>query len=170
MFCPKCGYKNDNDATYCQKCGTNLNKSSKSGKKRKSNSIVKYIIILCVVLVVGVGITAGMLIEENLGNSKISATENNSTENQTSQNVTPQNNQSSNQIISNADAFSLAQSYMSSSNQFDSSSYISTVSLEQNKNVYHAVVRGGDYGMYVGDIYIDAHTCNLIKIYVPPHD
>lgn len=62
MQCPKCGTNNDSDARYCEKCGTNLNKSSKFTEENTSPA-VKYLIVICVILVAGLGIAAGYIFQ-----------------------------------------------------------------------------------------------------------
>ena len=60
MFCPKCGTKNDEDAEFCEKCGINLNDDSGITKE---NSVfpVKFLVVICIVLVAGLGIAAGYI-------------------------------------------------------------------------------------------------------------
>ena len=69
--CQKCGHTNDEDATFCENCGANLTSFS-SGFPRESvkneggmNKSVKILIVVCVILVAGLGITAGALMEMN---------------------------------------------------------------------------------------------------------
>lgn len=33
MICPKCGHKNDIDATFCENCGANLKTNFSSGSR-----------------------------------------------------------------------------------------------------------------------------------------
>lgn len=61
MFCPNCKAENDQDAEYCQKCGSNL----KTGKIRPipprrgiSNNII---LLIVVILIAGLGLTSGLL-------------------------------------------------------------------------------------------------------------
>jgi len=71
MFCPKCGTENDDDAKYCEGCGRSLQKgiheqNIQNKQKNESsgmNNGVKALIVICVVLVAGIGITAGMLLQ-----------------------------------------------------------------------------------------------------------
>jgi len=68
MQCPNCGYNNDEDAAFCENCGANLEeipsfgriKQSKTEKTGMSTSS-KLLIVVCIVLVVVLGITAGTL-------------------------------------------------------------------------------------------------------------
>lgn len=63
--CPHCGSKNDADARFCEKCGKSLYK-----KESKTAGIDNRILIaLCIILVVGLGITAGILLKDNQQNS-----------------------------------------------------------------------------------------------------
>jgi hypothetical protein len=70
--CQKCGHTNDNDATFCENCGANLKSTFSRGLPRESvkneggmNKFTKILIVVCVILVAGLGITAGALIEMN---------------------------------------------------------------------------------------------------------
>jgi Predicted membrane protein len=71
MFCPKCGTDNDDDAKYCEGCGRSLQKgiheqNIQNKQKNESSGMgngVKALIVICVVLVAGIGITAGMLLQ-----------------------------------------------------------------------------------------------------------
>jgi len=72
MICPKCGHKNDSDATFCENCGANLKTSFSKGFPRESiknesgmNKSTKILIVVCVILVAGLGITSGALMEMN---------------------------------------------------------------------------------------------------------
>lgn len=72
MFCPKCGTKNDDDAKYCEGCGQSLQKGVNKRDmldKEKNNSSgmsngVKSLIIVCIVLIAGISVTAGMLLQK----------------------------------------------------------------------------------------------------------
>ncbi|MDI6644229.1 MAG: zinc ribbon domain-containing protein [Methanobacteriaceae archaeon] len=57
MICPACGNRNDEDATYCEKCGRKL----KINQNRGMNKSVKGLIIVCFVLVCLLGVAAGLL-------------------------------------------------------------------------------------------------------------
>ncbi len=70
--CDNCGHTNDGDATFCENCGANLKTSSSSGFHREPvkneggmNKSTKILIVVCVILVAGLGITAGALIQMN---------------------------------------------------------------------------------------------------------
>lgn len=77
MICPKCGHKNDEDAGFCENCGKKL-KTTLSDKrhtnepsmKESMTQSTKILIIVCVVLVIGVGIAAGVLIKNSQQNPK----------------------------------------------------------------------------------------------------
>jgi hypothetical protein len=100
MICPKCGHKNDMDATFCENCGANLKTNFSGGsrkpvkKEERINKSTKILIVVCVILVAGLGITAGALIEMNkLGTAPVT--------NNTS--VSPSVNSTSNNVpVSNA--------------------------------------------------------------------
>jgi hypothetical protein len=64
MICQKCGHKNDDDAQFCEKCGTKFNTILS-----QSNKIL---IIGAVFLVIVIGITAGVLIKNSQQNSQVS--------------------------------------------------------------------------------------------------
>lgn len=68
MKCPKCGSNNDLDAKFCEKCGNNLN--SKVIKGKQSNINIKYLIIICVILVLGLSIAAGYLLQGNTSSNQ----------------------------------------------------------------------------------------------------
>jgi uncharacterized membrane protein YvbJ len=75
--CQNCGHTNDGDATFCEKCGANLKTTFSrvvpmDPVKNDSgmNKSLKILIVICVILVAGLGITAGALMEMNkIGNS-----------------------------------------------------------------------------------------------------
>ena len=71
--CPNCGNTNDGDAKFCETCGANL-KSTISTRsfpekpiKKESGMAqsTKILIVICVILVAGLGITAGALMQMN---------------------------------------------------------------------------------------------------------
>jgi hypothetical protein len=72
MFCPKCGARYDEDAKYCERCGESLQKSIHernvlSKEKDESSgmsSSVKALIVVCILLIAGIGVTAGMLLQK----------------------------------------------------------------------------------------------------------
>jgi hypothetical protein len=73
VICKKCGYENDLDSTFCEKCGSNLKKISSSRafsqepiKRQKGMAQSnKILIVVVVILIAGLAITAGALIEMN---------------------------------------------------------------------------------------------------------
>ena len=71
MICHKCGHKNDEDADFCENCGTKIKNtlSDKPGTneppKEGMTQSTKILILVCVVLVIGVGIAAGILIKNS---------------------------------------------------------------------------------------------------------
>ena len=72
MFCPKCGTKNDDDAKYCEGCGQSLQKGVNEREmldREKNNSGgmsngVKALIVVCIILIAGIGVAAGMLLQK----------------------------------------------------------------------------------------------------------
>ena len=75
MFCPKCGAENKEDAEFCKKCGINLNNNSEIIKKN-AGSPVKFLIVICIVLVAGLGISAGYIFQGHGATSNSSQTQN----------------------------------------------------------------------------------------------
>lgn len=67
MQCQNCGYDNDEDALFCEKCGSNLKQQSfgrfnqTKSEKEGMRTSTKVLIVVCIVLVVALGITAGAL-------------------------------------------------------------------------------------------------------------
>ena len=68
MHCPKCGTNNDSDAKYCEKCGIRINGLPKTNEENTSPA-VKYLIVICVILVAGLGIAAGYIFQGHPSNS-----------------------------------------------------------------------------------------------------
>ena len=71
--CQNCGHENDNDAAYCESCGANI-KNTFSSRTRPKEPITKdegmaqstkILIVVCIILVAGLGITAGALMQMN---------------------------------------------------------------------------------------------------------
>ncbi len=86
MICPKCGHKNDEDADFCENCGTKIknNHSDKPGtneptNKGSMNQLTKILIAVCIILVIGVGIAAGILIKNSQQNPQDQSATNTST-------------------------------------------------------------------------------------------
>jgi hypothetical protein len=70
--CKECGHDNDPDASFCESCGSKIgagfSKGISTGKSVNEGGMVqstKILIVVCVVLVIGVGITAGYLLKNN---------------------------------------------------------------------------------------------------------
>ncbi len=66
MFCPKCGVNNDPDAKFCEKCGANLKEGPKATRspkvtKEKTNPTVIVLVVICLLLVAGLGIAAAYM-------------------------------------------------------------------------------------------------------------
>ena len=86
MICPKCGHKNDEDADFCENCGTKIKNTfpDKPGTNEPSNKgsmtqSTKILVIVCIILVIGVGIAAGILIKNSQQNSQNQSATNAST-------------------------------------------------------------------------------------------
>jgi hypothetical protein len=58
MRCQNCGHENDPDAEFCEKCGSNLKKSSMPDS-------TKILIVVVIVLVAGLGLVSGILLMKN---------------------------------------------------------------------------------------------------------
>ncbi|UTB32131.1 MAG: pseudomurein-binding repeat-containing protein [Methanobacterium sp. ERen5] len=68
--CKDCGHDNDLNASYCENCGKKINGFSNGNyddEKTETgfSNLTKVLIAVCIVLIVGVGITAGYLIKNN---------------------------------------------------------------------------------------------------------
>lgn len=72
MRCQKCGHINDADASFCENCGSNFNKSS-------IPTSTKILIFVVIVLVAGLGLVSGMMLMNNQPNPVTNDTVNNST-------------------------------------------------------------------------------------------
>ena len=88
MKCQNCGHDNDADAKYCEKCGSNLNKSGMP-------SSTKILIVVVIILVAGLGLVSGMMLMKNQQQEPVSSnnTINNSTNGGGSTNPTGSNAQ-----------------------------------------------------------------------------
>lgn len=60
MFCPKCGYNNDEDANFCKRCGNPLKKELNKFTGRK-----KVLFAICLILLAGIGLTSGVLLQSH---------------------------------------------------------------------------------------------------------
>ena len=70
--CENCGRENDKDATFCENCGANLKTTSNIRTRMEPikkdtgmSQSTKILIVVCVILVAGLGITAGALMQMN---------------------------------------------------------------------------------------------------------
>lgn len=63
--CQNCGQKNDEDASFCEKCGANLSgvqgKPAKEGMKQST----KILITVCILLIAALGVTGAALLQMN---------------------------------------------------------------------------------------------------------
>lgn len=82
MKCPYCGYNNDENVNFCNNCGKSLIEPIKKGMETST----KMLIVLCIVLVGGLGIAAGMLMNVNPGNL-LTNTSDNATNTSTSSSI-----------------------------------------------------------------------------------
>jgi len=95
VFCKKCGYENDDDALYCENCGTNLssiNSPSSSGR-RKTNKIL---MVAVVVLILGISVIAGMMM---ISKAPVVNNTNVTNENQNTQSATQNTSNNGPEII-----------------------------------------------------------------------
>lgn len=129
---------------------------------------VKILIIVCIILVAGLGLTVGMLMEKNSG---IATAQSNAVGNQSVQNTSGVGNdsESNNHMTSrNSDIISInyAKSRMQSFVNADNGEGCSIAYPELNdqKTRYHAAIYSID-GNYIGDIYINSKTGKLVKLY-----
>ncbi len=58
MNCKKCGYNNVNNVKFCEKCGSNLNKSTLPTSS-------KTLIIVAIILIAGLGLASGIMLMNN---------------------------------------------------------------------------------------------------------
>ncbi len=59
MKCPKCQHNNDVDAKYCEKCGKSLKEVESKGLS--TNTLI--LIVICIILVAGIGISVGFILK-----------------------------------------------------------------------------------------------------------
>lgn len=79
MYCKNCGYNNDPEASFCEKCGKSL------GKHKSNLSQTNKILIICsIILIASIAISAGALLTNNTPKQPIiNNSSNNTTSNQT---------------------------------------------------------------------------------------
>lgn len=65
LYCKNCGYENDADASFCEKCGVNLSPSNSQKPSKGMSTTNKILIVAVIVLIAGVGISAGALLTSN---------------------------------------------------------------------------------------------------------
>jgi len=84
--CENCGHDNDNDAAFCEHCGAKLKTILSSitypretiKKEEGIAQSTKILIVICVILVAGLGITAGALMQMNKSGGTVPLTNNSS--------------------------------------------------------------------------------------------
>ena len=76
--CENCGHENDVDATFCETCGANLKSASNIRTRREPikkdtgmSQSTKILIVICVILIAGLGVTAGALMQMNKGSGTV---------------------------------------------------------------------------------------------------
>ncbi|MDP3033865.1 MAG: pseudomurein-binding repeat-containing protein [Methanobacteriaceae archaeon] len=122
-ICPNCRTKNDEEAKFCEKCGTPLKAIVKNEGMSSKNKIL---IIICIILVIVLGVAVGVMMKNS----------------QEAPNVQVQNesNINSNQISNNtgfpvSEAPNLANKIYYSTEDFKSITYGSTT-LDKNQCIY----------------------------------
>lgn len=70
MICQNCGYKNDTDAKFCEKCGVRLSqqpliRNDQIPPERGMKTSTKVLIVIIIVLVAGISVVVGMLLQIN---------------------------------------------------------------------------------------------------------
>jgi len=78
MFCPKCGTRYDGNIRYCERCGESLQKSihernvlsKEMAESGGTGRGTKALIIVCIILIVGIGATAGVLLQKSANNTQ----------------------------------------------------------------------------------------------------
>ncbi|MGB9980130.1 zinc-ribbon domain-containing protein [Methanobacterium sp.] len=129
MFCPKCGTKNRENAKFCEKCGNDLNAASKITKENTS-SPVKFLIVICVILIAGLGIAAGYILNPGV-TSNSSGTYQQSVPSSNGSSSDSSNSNSSNSDSSNSGGYGL-----------DSSSSSESSSSGDKRMCYHCMGSG----------------------------
>lgn len=94
MICPECGHNNDSDAKYCQKCGFSLFKSETG-----ISNLTKILIVFFIILVAGLAIAAGILLNAN-NTTQAPSLGNNTTAKINSDNSTPNNTNTNQKNVS----------------------------------------------------------------------
>ncbi|BDZ71454.1 zinc ribbon domain-containing protein [Methanobacterium petrolearium] len=65
MYCKNCGYENDDDASFCERCGANLGSVTSLPAKTGMSTTNKVLIVVVIILILGVGIAVAMLLTSN---------------------------------------------------------------------------------------------------------
>jgi hypothetical protein len=124
MKCLKCGHNNDLDARFCEKCGSTL-KSTASNLGNSNNGMktfTKVLIVAIIILVAGLGVTSGMLLQKNNGaaaannttGNQLNTSTNSSTDNTNSIQTSNRTSSSSSGFISVQQAIDIAKSSIES--------------------------------------------------------
>lgn len=131
--CTNCGHENDQDATFCENCGSKIGKGYSAGisKDQPVNEeglaqSTKILIAVCVILVIGVGITAGYLLKNNQQTAAVS--------------LNPSSNSSNNSISKSSgfpvsEAPNLAYEIIKNNGTVASVNY-GTITLDNNQCLY----------------------------------
>ena len=136
--CKNCGHDNDPSASYCENCGKKITGISNKnfniqGNETGFSNLTKVLILVCILLVIGVGITAGYLIKNNQQAPVVAI---NGSNNNTGSN----NNQNANSVSKNdgfplSEAPDLAYQIMKNNGTIASVTY-NGVKLDKNQCIY----------------------------------
>lgn len=130
--CKYCSHDNDLNASYCENCGKKINGFSNGNNDVEKtetgfSNTTKILIAVCIVLIVGVGITAGYLIKNNQQTPAVA--------------VNGSNTNSSSTPVSKADGFPLSEApnlgyqIMKNNGTISSVTY-NGVTLDKNQCLY----------------------------------
>ncbi len=168
MICNNCGHKNDPDASFCEKCGADISKSSMP-------TSTKILIVVVIVLVAGLGLVSAMMLMNNqtkpitnnttVGNNTTGANNNtgaNNTATSSSTNVNSggnnTNSTSQTQIISKDQALAIGESAMPGAESYSVNYY---PSANPPQYIVNAVRNYGPGGHAI----INAETGQIISTY-----
>ncbi|OPX58033.1 MAG: hypothetical protein A4E25_01902 [Methanobacterium sp. PtaB.Bin024] len=65
MYCKNCGYENDDDASFCERCGANLGSATPPQSRNGMSTTNKVLIVVVIILILGIGIAVAMLLTSN---------------------------------------------------------------------------------------------------------
>ena len=150
MLCPKWGYRNDDDAEFCEKCGSILKSTAYNSGTSNSEGMktsTKVLLIAVVVLVAALGLTVGLLIGNNNhptvnATNNTTPTVNNTTINQ-SQSVENTTKESSNGMITSRQAANIALNYAGDGWSIGSVDFVPAANYKNTPNYMVELVNEG---------------------------